>query len=141
VKEEVDRLLQAGFIQPCHYADWVSNIVPVEKKNMGKIRICVDFRNLNRDTPKDEYPMPVANLLIDSASGNKVISFLDGNAGYNQIFMAKQDVSKTVFRYPGFIGLFYWVVMTFALKDAGATYQRAMNLIFHDLHFISNLAG
>jgi hypothetical protein len=83
VKEEVDRLLQAGFIQPCRYADWVSNIVLVEKKNMGKIRICVDFRNLNRATPKDEYPMPIANLLIDSASGNKVIIFLDGNAGYN----------------------------------------------------------
>jgi hypothetical protein len=66
-------------------------------------------------------------------SGNKVISFLDGNAGYNQIFMAKEDVSKTVFCYPGFIGLFEWVVMTFGLKNAGATYQRAMNLIFLDL--------
>jgi hypothetical protein len=77
VKEEVDRLLQAGFIQPCRYADWVSNIVPVEKKNMGKIRICVDFRNLNRATPKDEYPMPIADILIDSASSNKVISFLE----------------------------------------------------------------
>jgi hypothetical protein len=77
VKEEVDRLLQAGFIQPCRYADWVSNIIPVEKKNMGKIRICVDFRNLNRATPKDEYPMPIADILIDSASSNKVISFLE----------------------------------------------------------------
>jgi hypothetical protein len=81
VKEEIDRLLQARFIQPCRYADWVSNIVPVKKKNMGKIRICVDFRNLNRATLKDEYPMPVADLLIDSTSGNKVISFLDDNAG------------------------------------------------------------
>jgi hypothetical protein len=100
---------------------------------MGKIRICVDFRNLNRATLKDEYPMLVADLLIDSASGNKVICFLDGNAGYNQIFMAKEDVSKTVFRCPGFIGLFEWVVMTFGLKNVGATYQRAMKLIFHDL--------
>jgi hypothetical protein len=77
--------------------------------------------------------MPVTNLLIDSASGNKVISFLDSNAGYNQIFMAKEDVSKTAFRCPEFIGLFEWVVMTLGLKNAGATYQRAMNLIFHDL--------
>jgi hypothetical protein len=100
---------------------------------MGKIRICVDFRNLNRATLKDEYPMLVADLLIDSASGNKVICLLDGNAGYNQIFMAKEDVSKTVFRCPGFIGLFEWVVMTFGLKNVGATYQRAMKLIFHDL--------
>jgi hypothetical protein len=58
---------------------------------------------------------------------------LDGNAGCNQIFMAKEDVSKTAFHCPGFIGLFEWVVMTFVLKNVGATYQRAMNLIFHDL--------
>jgi hypothetical protein len=77
--------------------------------------------------------MPVADLLINSVSGNKVISFLDGNAGYNQIFMAKEDVSKTAFRCPGFVGLFEWVIMTFVLKNTGATYQRAMNLIFHDL--------
>jgi hypothetical protein len=133
VKEEVDLLLQARFIQPCRYADWVCNIVPVEKKKTGKIRICVTFRNLNRATPNDEYPMPIADLLIDSASGNKVISFLHGNTGYNQIFMAKEDVNKTVFRYLGLFGLFEWVIMTFGLKNAGVTYQRAMNLIFHDL--------
>jgi hypothetical protein len=133
VQEEVDRLLWAGFIRPCRYAEWVSNIVPVEKKNTRKIRICVDFRDLNRATPKGEYPMPIADILIDSASGNKMISFLDGNASYNQIFMAKEDVSKTAFRCLGFVGLFKWVVMTFGLKNAGATYQRAMNLIFHDL--------
>jgi hypothetical protein len=133
VKDEVDRLLQGGFIQPCRYVDWISNIIPVEKKNTRKIRICVDFRNLNRATPKDEYPMPIADLLIDSASGNKVISFLDSNAGYNQIFMVKEDVSKTTFHCLGIVGLFEWVVMTFGLKNSGATYQRAMNLIFHDL--------
>jgi hypothetical protein len=133
VKEEVDQLLQARFIQPCLYVEWVSNIILVEKKNMGKIQICVNFRNLNRATPKDEYPMPVANLLVDSVSGNKVISFLDSNAGYNQIFMAKEDVSKTAFHYLGFIGLFEWVVMTIGLKNASAMHQRAMNLIFHDL--------
>jgi hypothetical protein len=104
---------------------------------MRKIWICVDFRNLNRATPNDEYPMPVANLLIDSASGNKMISFLDGNVCYNQIFMAKEDVSKTALHCPGFVGLFEWVVMTFGLKNAGATYQRAMNLIFHDLLGVS----
>jgi hypothetical protein len=77
--------------------------------------------------------MPIADLLIDSASGNKVISLLDGNAGYNQIFMAKEDVNKTAFRYLGFVGLFERVVMTFGLKNVGVTYQRSMNLIFHDL--------
>jgi hypothetical protein len=77
--------------------------------------------------------MPIADTLINNASGNRIISFLDGNAGYNQIFMAEEDVSKTAFICPSFIGLFEWVVMTFGLKNAGATYQRAMNLIFHEL--------
>jgi hypothetical protein len=105
----------------------------VEKKNTGKIGICMDFRNINRATPKDEYLMPIADLLVDSVLGNKVISFLDGNAGYNQIFMVKEDVSKTAFHCIGFVGLFEWVVMTFGMKNASATYQRAINLIFHDL--------
>jgi hypothetical protein len=79
INEEVDRLLKAKFIQPCRYVEWVSNIVLVEKRNTGKIRVCMDFRNLNRATPKDEYPMPIADTLIDNASGNMMISFLDGN--------------------------------------------------------------
>jgi hypothetical protein len=133
VKEEVDRLLQAKFIRPCRYVEWVSNIVPIEKKGMGKIRVCVDFRDLNRAAPKDEYPMLIADMLINNTSSNKMISFLDGNLGYNQIFMAEEDISKTAFCCPGFVGLFEWVVMTFGLKNAEATYQRAMNLIFHDL--------
>jgi hypothetical protein len=61
------------------------------------------------------------------------ISFLDGNASYNQIFMTAEDMSKMAFRCPALIGLFEWVVMTFGFKNDGATYQRAMNLIFHDL--------
>ena len=105
----------------------------MEKKDSNKLRVCIDFCNLNKATPKDEYPMPIADMLINSASGNKVISFLDGNAGYNQIFMTEEDTSKTAFICPGFIGLFEWVVMTFGLKNAGATYQRAMNFIFHEL--------
>jgi hypothetical protein len=80
----------------------------------------------------DEYPMPVADMLINSASGNKVLSNIDGNARYNQIFMAEKDINKTVFRCPRFIGLFEWVVMMFGLKNACATYQMATNLIFHD---------
>jgi hypothetical protein len=105
----------------------------VKKKNTGKIRVCIDFRNLNRAMLKDEYPMPMADVLVNSALGNRIKSFLDGNAGYNQIFMAKEDASKTTFRCLGFVGLFEWVVMTFGLENMGGTYQRAMNLIFQDL--------
>jgi hypothetical protein len=105
----------------------------VEKKGTSKICVCIDFHNLNRATPKDEYPMPIADMLVNDSFGHKVISFLDGNDGYNQIFMAEEDMYKTTFRCPGFVGLFEWVAMTFGLKNARATYQRAMNLIFHDL--------
>jgi hypothetical protein len=63
------------------------------------MRVCIDFRDLNRATPMDGYPMPIADLLVDAAAGHKVISFMDGNAGYNQIFMAIEDISKTAFRY------------------------------------------
>ena len=77
--------------------------------------------------------MPVAETLINAAAGNKILSFMDGNAGYNQIFMAPEDIHKTAFRVPGAVGLFVYVVMTFGLKNAGATYQRVMNYIYHDL--------
>jgi hypothetical protein len=97
-------------------------------------RVCIDFCNLNKATPKDEYSIHIADMLINNASRHRVISFLDGNGGYNQIFMAEEDMSKTAFHCcPGFINLFEWVVMTFGFKNAGATYQRAMNLIFYDL--------
>jgi hypothetical protein len=133
VKEEINRLLDAKFIRPCRYADWISNIVPVEKKGTKKLCVCIDFRDLNKATPKDEYPMPIADFLVNSASGHRILSFLDGNTSYNQIFMAEEDISKTTLICLGFVGLFEWIVMTFGLKNAGATYQRAMNLIFHDL--------
>jgi hypothetical protein len=133
IKEEVNQLLEVNFIRPCRYADWISNIVSIEKKGTSKIRVCIDFHNLNRVTPKDEYPVPIADMLVNDSSGHKVISFLDGNVRYNQIFMAREDMHKTTFRCPSFVGLFEWVVMTFYLKNVGATYQMTMNLIFHDL--------
>jgi hypothetical protein len=81
----------------------------------------MDFRDLNRATPKDEYPMLVAETLINTAVGNKILSFMDGNAGYNQIFIALEDIHKTAFRVPGAVGLFEYVVMAFGLKNVGAT--------------------
>jgi hypothetical protein len=136
VKKEVEKMIVAGFIRPCRYAEWISSIVPVQKKD-GRWRVCVDFKDLNRATPKDEYPMPVVETLINAAAGHKMLSFMDGDVGYNQMFMAPEDIHKTVFRVPGAVGLFEYVVMTFGLKNAGATYQWAMNYMFHD--FIGKL--
>jgi hypothetical protein len=80
--------------------------VPVEKNDSSKIRGCMDFRKLIRATAKDEYPMPIPNMLINYASGHRVISFLDGYVSYNQIFMVEEDMYKTIFRCPRFVGLF-----------------------------------
>ena len=91
--KETERLLEAKFIRPCRYAEWISSVVPVYKKN-GKLRVCIDFRDLNKATPMDGYPMPIADMLVDAAAGHKVISFMDGNAGYNQFFMTEEDIEK-----------------------------------------------
>ena len=96
IKEEIERLLKCGFIRTARYVDWLANVVPVKKKNVT-IRVCIDFRDLNLATPKDEYPMPVAKMLVDSAAGFEYLSMLDGYSGYNQIFIAEEDVYKTAF--------------------------------------------
>jgi hypothetical protein len=132
VKKEVEKMLEARFIRPCRYAEWILGVISMQKKD-GRWRVCMDFRDLNRATLKDEYPMPVTEKLINAAAGHKIFSFIDGNAGYNEIFMAPEDIHKTVSRVPGAVELFEYVVMTFGLKNASATYQRAMNYIFHNL--------
>jgi hypothetical protein len=100
VKKEVEKMLEAGFIRPCRYAELISSVVRVQKKD-GRWRVCVAFKDLNRATSKDEYPMPVAETLINAAAGHKILSFMDGNAGYNQIFMASEDINKTALECPG----------------------------------------
>ncbi|XP_075486426.1 uncharacterized protein LOC142526036 [Primulina tabacum] len=130
VKEEIEKLLKAKFIRPVRYTEWLANIVPVMKKN-EKLRVCIDFRDLNCATPKDVYVMPVANMLVDAVAKNELMSFMDGFSGYNQI--KEEDVSKTAFRCLEAIGTFELLVMPFGLKNAGATYQRAMNTIFHEM--------
>ncbi|XP_020424462.1 uncharacterized protein LOC109950317 [Prunus persica] len=97
VKEEIERLLKAGFIRLAIYADWLANIVPVLKRKTGAVRICVDYRNLNEASPKDEYPMPMADMLVDGAAHNQMLSFMDGNAGYNQIMDNKEGKEQAVY--------------------------------------------
>lgn len=130
MSQEVKKLLVAGFIRPIQHPRWLSNIVPVKKKN-GQIRCCVDFCNLNKACLKDEFPLHNIDLLVDSAAGSFMFLFMDGYSGYNQIRMAAKDAEKTAFRTP--IGNFYYTVMPFGLKNTGATYQRIMTAIFHDI--------
>ncbi|KAI5343515.1 hypothetical protein L3X38_011391 [Prunus dulcis] len=133
VKEETERLLKVGFIRLAIYTDWIANIVPVLKRKTGAVRICVDYRKPNEASPKDEYPMPMADMLVDGTAHNQMLSFMDGNARYNQIIVAEEDIHKTTFLCPGHIGAFEYTVMPFGLRNAGAIYQRAMNSVFHDM--------
>jgi hypothetical protein len=98
------------------YGVGIKRFVGGEKN--GKVRMCIDFRDLNRATPKDEYLMLITDLLVDATFGHKIIIFMDGNAGYNQIFMVEDNVTKITFRCTGAIDLYEWIIMTFNLKNA-----------------------
>ena len=130
VEEEVNKLIKAGFICEVKYLTWISSMVPVVKKN-GQIRICVDFWNLNEACPKDDFPLPIMELMINATIGHEVLSFMDGCSGYNQIQMAPEDEELTAFRTAK--GIYCYKVMPFGLKNAGAPYQRAMQKIFDDM--------
>ena len=84
IETEVDKLINAGFIREVKYPTWLANIVPVKKKN-GQIRVCIDFRDLNEACPKDAFPLPITELLVDATTGYEALSFMDGYSGYNQI--------------------------------------------------------
>ena len=101
--------------------------------NNRKLRVCVDFRDLNVVTPKDMYVLPIVDMLVDFIVNNELLSFMDDFSRYNQILIVVDDISKTAFRCLGSLGTFEWLVMPFGLKNASAIYQRAMNAIFHDM--------
>ncbi|KAI5328000.1 hypothetical protein L3X38_027396 [Prunus dulcis] len=107
--------------------------MPVLERKTRAVRICVDYRNLNEASPKDEYHMPMVDMLVDGAAHNQMLSFMDGNAGHNHIMVAEEDIHKTAFMCPGHIGSFEYTVMPFGLRHVGVTYQRAMNFVFHDM--------
>jgi len=80
----VNKLIDAGFIHEVKYPTWIANIIPVRKNN-GQLRVCVDFQDLNDACPKDDFPLPVIELMIDATTGHETLSFTDYTAGYNQI--------------------------------------------------------
>ena len=98
------------------------------KKSNEKWRMCVDFTDLNKACPKDSFPLPRIDALVDSTSGNELLSFMDAFSGYNQILMHLKDQEKTSFITDR--GLYCYKVMPFGLNNAGATYQRLVNKMF-----------
>ncbi|GKV19330.1 hypothetical protein SLEP1_g29608 [Rubroshorea leprosula] len=127
IKEEVEKLKKAGFIKEINFCEWLSNVVMVKKAN-GKWRMCIDFTDLNKVCPKDNYALPNIDELVDNSSGYEVLSFCDAYSGYNQIPLAEEDQDKTAFIAAG--ETYCYIVMPFGLKNAGATYQRFANKIF-----------
>ena len=140
VKEELDKLLEAGIIYPVNNSEWVSPIVVVPKKvgadGKVKIRVCQDFRKLNAATRKDHFPLPFIDMVLDHVAGQECFSFLDGFSGYNQVFIRKNDQLKTTFTTDW--GTFAFNRMPFGLCNAPGTFQRLMTDIFRDFlkHFL-----
>ncbi|XP_057803248.1 uncharacterized protein LOC131018551 [Salvia miltiorrhiza] len=129
IREQIQALLEAGHIIEVQYPDWVSNTVMVEKK-AKTWRMCVDYRDLNAACPKDCYPLPRIDQLVDATSGCELLSMMDAYQGYHQVKMYRNDIIKTAFAVCA--GIFAYVSMPFGLKNAGATYQRMMDRIFKD---------
>src|ERR1043165_3466671 len=96
IKVEVMKQFNAGFLAVTSYPQWVANVVPVPNKD-GKVRMCVDYRDLNKACPKDDFPLPHIDLLIDRMAGHEMVSLTDLAAGYNQILMHRPDKEKTSF--------------------------------------------
>jgi hypothetical protein len=109
------------------HSTWVSNLVPVRKKS-GEIRLCVDFRNLNRASDKENYPVPPMEQILQLVSGSQMFSLLDGFSGYNQVLVAEPDRLKTTFRTKW--GMFAYHRIPFGLINVGATFQREMDIVF-----------
>src|SRR4051812_21853586 len=121
---EINRLLAANFITEIKESEWLANTVMVPKKDTDILRMCVDFTSLNKHCPKDHFPLPRIDQIIDSTAGCEKLSFLDAYSGYNQIRLKVEDQEKTAFITP--FGVFCYNTMPFGLKNAGATYQRCI---------------
>ncbi|MCO5610817.1 hypothetical protein L7F22_065058 [Adiantum nelumboides] len=130
VKEEIDNLLKTGFIiEVARSGGWLFPIVVVPKKN-GKLRVCVDYKKLNVQIIKDQFPLPFTNMMLDEIAGHEMYSFLDGYSGYNQLKIAPEDQSKTTFVIEW--EEFMYLVMPFRLCNAPVTSQRCMMEVFSE---------
>jgi hypothetical protein len=123
IAAELHRLENAGFMREIKTSTWVSNLVIIPKKNTNVRCVCVDYTFLNKHCPKDPFPLPRIDQIIDSTAGYARLSFLDAYSGYNQIKL-KKDEENTAFITP--YDVFCYQVMPFGLKKAGETYQRMM---------------
>ena len=130
IQTEVDNLLHNGFIRVVKYPEWLANVVVVPKKG-NKWRVCVDYTDLNDACPKDSFPLPRIDQIVDASEGHGMLSFLDAFSGYHQIPMHPPDAEKTSFIAPH--GFYYYNVMPFGLKNVGATYQRLVMKMFRPL--------
>jgi hypothetical protein len=124
IRAELARLVSAGFIREVLHREWLENPILVLKKNKIDWRMCVDYTDLNKHCPKDPFELPRIDQVVDSTSGCSMLSFLDCYSEYHQISLTKEDEEKTVFITP--FEAFCYTSMSFGLKNAGATYQRAI---------------
>ena len=122
--------MKVGFVKPIHQAEWITNVVLVPK-NDGKVRMCVDFRDLNKACLKDDSHLPHIDFLVDNTADSALMSFIDGFSRYNQIKMAPKDMTKTTFTTKW--GIYSYTIMPFELKNAGATYQRMATALLYDM--------
>jgi hypothetical protein len=122
--EEINHLLKAKFIREIKEAMWLSPPIMVEKKDTKIYRMCIDFTALNKHCPKEYFPLPRIDQIIDSTARCERLSFLDAYSRYNQIRLKVEDEDKTAFITPH--GVYCYMRMPFGLKNAGATYQRCM---------------
>ncbi|KAI3678508.1 hypothetical protein L6452_37803 [Arctium lappa] len=109
--------------------NWLANVVVVQKKN-GKWRVCIDFTDLNKACPKDPFPLPHIDSMVDATAGHELLTFMDAYSGYNQILMHSDDQKKIAFVTDK--GIYCYKVMPFGLKNAGSTYQRLVNMMFKE---------
>jgi hypothetical protein len=130
IAKEISKLLKAGFIKEVIHTKWVANPVLVPKKNTKVLCMCVDYTGLNKACPKDPFPLPCIDQVIDSTAGSELLCFLDAYSGYRQINMKETDQLATSFVTP--YGTYCYVTMPFDLKNAGATYQRSMQKCLAD---------